>query len=118
MSANQTSLCAWPASYFDMHHEINIPCLMKPLIQRVSASHISHCFWLCRYGRPTATDAEVIEAAKMARLDDAVMKMTHGYDTIVGERGLKLSGGERINIRLSSQLNWHAYCWWTPEVRV
>jgi len=44
------------------------------------------------YGRPNATPQEVVEAAKMAHIHDDIMRMPEGYDTVVGERGLKLSG--------------------------
>lgn len=53
------------------------------------------------YGRPGATEAEIIEAAKMANADEFIMKMPHGYDTLVGERGLTLSGGQRQRIGIA-----------------
>lgn len=53
------------------------------------------------YGRPGATDAEIIAAAKMANADEFIMKMPHGYDTLVGERGLTLSGGQRQRIGIA-----------------
>lgn len=55
----------------------------------------------CRYGRPSAGDEEVIAAAKMARLDEAVACMPDGYSTLVGERGLKLSGGEKQRVAIA-----------------
>src|SRR5690606_12186788 len=48
-----------------------------------------------RYGRPDATDEEVREAARMAQIGDFIESLPHGFDTQVGERGLKLSGGEK-----------------------
>ena len=48
-----------------------------------------------RYGRPKATDAEVIEAAKLARAHDFIEKLEDGYETILGERGSGLSQGQR-----------------------
>eukprot|EP01025_Chloroclados_australasicus_P023365 TRINITY_DN2370_c1_g1_i2.p1 TRINITY_DN2370_c1_g1~~TRINITY_DN2370_c1_g1_i2.p1 ORF type:complete len:574 (+),score=36.62 TRINITY_DN2370_c1_g1_i2:369-2090(+) len=54
-----------------------------------------------RYGRPQASDAEVIQAAKMARLHDSIQLMPRKYDTIVGERGLKLSGGEKQRVAIA-----------------
>lgn len=48
-----------------------------------------------RYGRPQATDDEVIEAAKLARAHEFIQKLEEGYDTILGERGSGLSQGQR-----------------------
>jgi ATP-binding cassette subfamily B protein len=48
-----------------------------------------------RYGRPDATDTEVIEAARLARADDFVNRLEDGYDTVLGERGAGLSQGQR-----------------------
>jgi ABC-type transport system involved in Fe-S cluster assembly fused permease/ATPase subunit len=48
-----------------------------------------------RYGRPDATDAEVEAAAKMAQIDRFIASLPKGYDSMVGERGLKLSGGSQ-----------------------
>ena len=54
-----------------------------------------------RYGRPDATDAEVEEAARMAQIHDFVMSLPKGYDSLVGERGLKLSGGEKQRVSIA-----------------
>ncbi|MCF0122956.1 MAG: ABC transporter ATP-binding protein, partial [Ruminiclostridium sp.] len=54
-----------------------------------------------RYGRPDATDAEVIQAAKRAEIHDDVMNMPNGYDTYVGERGVMLSGGQKQRISIA-----------------
>ncbi len=48
-----------------------------------------------RYGRPEATNKEVIEAAKLARADSFIQKLENGYDTVLGERGSGLSQGQR-----------------------
>lgn len=48
-----------------------------------------------RYGKPDATDEEVIEAAKLARADDFITKLAEGYNTVLGERGAGLSQGQR-----------------------
>ena len=54
-----------------------------------------------RYGRPDASDAEVEAAARMAQIHDFVMSLPKGYDSLVGERGLKLSGGEKQRVSIA-----------------
>jgi ABC-type multidrug transport system fused ATPase/permease subunit len=53
------------------------------------------------YGRPGATDEEVIAAAKLADADEFITRMPHGYDSVVGERGDTLSGGQRQRIGIA-----------------
>ena len=57
-----------------------------------------------RYGRPDATDAEVEEAARMAQIHDFIAALPEGYDSQVGERGLKLSGGEKQRVAIARTL--------------
>jgi ATP-binding cassette subfamily B protein len=57
-----------------------------------------------RYGRPDADRSEVIEAARLAQLDAFIESLPSGYDTMVGERGLKLSGGEKQRIAIARTL--------------
>src|ERR1700709_1038199 len=54
-----------------------------------------------RYGRCDATDAEVEEAAQMAQIDGFIKMSPKGYETAVGERGLKLSGGEKQRVAIA-----------------
>jgi ATP-binding cassette, subfamily B, bacterial len=54
-----------------------------------------------RYGRPAATDEEVIAAAKAAFIHDRIVALEHGYDTVVGERGYRFSGGERQRLAIA-----------------
>ncbi|MFC5471283.1 ABC transporter ATP-binding protein [Cohnella suwonensis] len=54
-----------------------------------------------RFGRPEATDEEVAEAAKAAYAHDFIMALPEGYDTAVGERGIKLSGGQKQRIAIA-----------------
>jgi ABC-type transport system involved in Fe-S cluster assembly fused permease/ATPase subunit len=54
-----------------------------------------------RYGRPTASDAEVQDAIRLAHLDAFIAQLPQGGDTLVGERGLKLSGGEKQRVAIA-----------------
>ncbi len=54
-----------------------------------------------RYGRPDATDDEVRAAAKLAQIDTFIGTLPQGYKTMVGERGLKLSGGEKQRVAIA-----------------
>jgi ATP-binding cassette subfamily B protein len=54
-----------------------------------------------RYGRPDAPEAEVREAARNAQIHDFIMTLPQGYDSLVGERGLKLSGGEKQRVAIA-----------------
>ena len=54
-----------------------------------------------RYGRPDASDDEVFEAARLAQIDRFVQQQPQGYQTLVGERGLKLSGGEKQRMAIA-----------------
>jgi ATP-binding cassette subfamily B protein len=56
------------------------------------------------YGRPDATLAEIIAAARAARAHDFILRLTEGYDSVVGERGQMLSGGERQRISIARAL--------------
>lgn len=58
-------------------------------------------YYNIRYGRPDATEQEVIEAAKLAKIHDFVERLPDGYETQVGERGLKLSGGEKQRVAIA-----------------
>ncbi len=58
-------------------------------------------FYNIAYGRPSATPSEVEEAARHARVHDFVVRLPDGYNTRVGERGLKLSGGEKQRVAIA-----------------
>jgi len=57
-----------------------------------------------RYGRPEATEEEVIAAAQAAQAHDFIMAMPEGYDTLVGQRGVNLSGGQKQRIAIARAL--------------
>ncbi len=57
-----------------------------------------------RFGNPQATHAEIVEAAKRARCDEFISKLPQGYDTMVGEGGSTLSGGEKQRISIARAL--------------
>ena len=54
-----------------------------------------------RYGRPDATDAEVVEAAVRAEIHEEIMQMPDGYDSYIGERGVMLSGGQKQRVSIA-----------------
>ena len=56
------------------------------------------------YGRPGASQEEIIAAARAAYIHDFIVTLPDGYDTVVGERGLKLSGGEKQRVAIARTL--------------
>lgn len=54
-----------------------------------------------RYGRPSASDADVLRAAKSAQVDEFIRRLPEGYQTFLGERGVRLSGGQRQRIAIA-----------------
>jgi ATP-binding cassette, subfamily B, bacterial len=57
-----------------------------------------------RYARPDATDAEIVEACQAARIHDLILSLPEGYETVVGERGYRLSGGEKQRLAIARVL--------------
>jgi ATP-binding cassette subfamily B protein len=58
-------------------------------------------FYNIKYGRPEASDEEVYAAARLAQIDTFIRALPQGYKTMVGERGLKLSGGEKQRVAIA-----------------
>jgi len=56
------------------------------------------------YGRPDAADVEIEQAARLARIDDMIMSLAHGYDTVIGESGATLSEGEKQRLTIARAL--------------
>ncbi|MGI9614782.1 MAG: ABC transporter ATP-binding protein, partial [Acidimicrobiales bacterium] len=54
-----------------------------------------------KLGRPNATEAEIIDAARAANIHDFVLTLEHGYHTVIGEKGIKLSGGQRQRVAIA-----------------
>jgi ATP-binding cassette subfamily B protein len=80
-----------------LRHNIGIVFQESALLHRSIAENI-------RIGRPQATDAEVVLAARAAEAHDFIERQPQGYDTLVGERGSTLSGGERQRIAIARAL--------------
>ena len=56
------------------------------------------------YGRPDASQDEIVAAARAAEADEFITELPHGYDTVIGEQGLTLSGGQRQRVALARAL--------------
>jgi ATP-binding cassette, subfamily B, bacterial len=82
---------------------LDIGCLRRQIGTVLQDPYLFHGTLLenIRYAKPEATLEEVIVAARAANAHDFVVKLPHGYDTIVGERGQTLSGGERQRVSIA-----------------
>ena len=80
-----------------LRHNIGVVFQDSTMFYRTIAENL-------RVGRPEATDAELVEAAKLAEAHDFILRQPKGYDTALGERGITLSGGERQRIAIARAL--------------
>lgn len=71
------------------------------LVPQQPALFSNDVFYNIRYGNPDATDEQVVEAAKKAHAHDFIMKLPEGYQSFLGERGVRLSGGQRQRIAIA-----------------
>uniref|UniRef100_A0A3B4AYU9 Iron-sulfur clusters transporter ABCB7, mitochondrial n=1 Tax=Periophthalmus magnuspinnatus TaxID=409849 RepID=A0A3B4AYU9_9GOBI len=83
--------------------EISLDSLRKALgvVPQDAVLFHNTIFYNLQYGNIHATAEDVYRVARLAGLHDAILKMPHGYDTQVGERGLKLSGGEKQRVAIA-----------------
>ena len=83
--------------------EINLPSLRKAIavVPQDCVLFNDSLRENIRYGRPTATDSEINQAVDAAHLTEFVERLPDGLDTLVGERGLKISGGERQRVAIA-----------------
>lgn len=96
-SSGKISIAGLPVSEMGLHKLRDMIAYVpqEPYIYNVSIQeNIS-------YGRPGATQEEIVQAAKVANAHDFILKQENGYDTVPGERGGKLSGGERQRIAIA-----------------
>ncbi|XP_059201524.1 iron-sulfur clusters transporter ABCB7, mitochondrial [Centropristis striata] len=83
--------------------DVSLDSLRKTLgvVPQDSVLFHNTIFYNLQYGNINATPEEVYQVARLAGLHDAILRMPHGYDTQVGERGLKLSGGEKQRVAIA-----------------
>ncbi|KAL6731290.1 hypothetical protein Aduo_002168 [Ancylostoma duodenale] len=84
-------------------HDLTLDSLRKSISVVPQDSVLFHdtIFYNLAYGNPAANRGEVLEASRLADLHYSVERMPEGYETIVGERGLKLSGGEKQRVAIA-----------------
>ena len=97
----KTTLCSLIPRFYDVTNgSIKIDgkdirdIKLKSLRDHIGIENIS-------YGRPGATREEIIEAAKLANAHDFIMELPNGYDTDIGQRGIKLSGGQKQRLSIA-----------------
>ena len=112
--AGKTTLCALLPRFYEIDEgSISIDGIdIRDMTQTSLRSQIGivqqHVFLFCgtlreniAYGRLDASDEEILEAARRARLESVIARLPNGLDTIVGERGVKLSGGQKQRVAIA-----------------
>lgn len=89
--------------------EVSLDSLRKALgvVPQDAVLFHNTIYYNLQYGNINATPEEVYQVARLAGIHDAILKMPHGYDTQVGERGLKLSGGEKQRVAIARAILKH-----------
>jgi ATP-binding cassette subfamily B protein len=87
-------------------HQVDLVTLRKQIgiVLQTSLLFSSSIRENIAFGRPDASEEEIIESAKAAQADDFIQSFPAGYDTIVGERGVTLSGGQRQRVAIARAL--------------
>jgi ATP-binding cassette subfamily B protein IrtB len=112
--SGKTTICNLIARFYDVNgglvtmgghdlHEFTCDSLLKNISMVFQNVYLFHDTVKSNigFGKPGATDKEIIEAAKAARCHDFIMELPQGYDTVIGEGGSSLSGGERQRISVA-----------------
>ncbi len=112
--SGKTTICNLIARFYDVNgglvtmgghdlHEFTCDSLLKNISMVFQNVYLFHDTVKSNigFGKPGATDKEIIEAAKAARCHDFIMELPQGYDTVIGEGGSSLSGGEKQRISVA-----------------
>ena len=112
----KTTLCHLLPNFYDVKDGSGSICIDGRDIRTITRESLRRCIGIVQqdvflfngsikdnilYGRPGATDEEVVQAAKRANIHDYVMTLERGYDTEIGERGVKLSGGQKQRLSIA-----------------
>lgn len=112
--AGKTTLCSLIPRFYEVSEgsikvddtdirDIKLKCLRQNIgvVQQDVYLFVGSVNENIRYGKPDATDEEIIEAAKSANAHDFIMGLPDGYDTYIGQRGVKLSGGQKQRLSIA-----------------